>query len=339
MEYWHARAPQHRIGSIFFGGGTPSLMEPETVAAIIDQAAQLWPVDADIEITLEANPTSVEAAKFRALRAAGVNRVSLGVQSLNPESLAFLGREHSADEALKAIELSQQIFPRSSFDLIYALPTQTLQSWERELRAALTYAQRHLSLYQLTIEENTAFHHAYHVERRFALPEENLAADLFALTQDMLRDAGLAAYEISNHAAPGEESRHNLAYWRGDCYFGVGPGAHGRVDFADGARRATRNQKSPERWIGATECGPEEELTLTPAERAEEKILMGLRLSEGFALARLRDDERAYLDRLWSDGRREKLVAQSMLDPDSETLRATPAGRPVLNSLIQKLLG
>ena len=336
MRDWHGRVPHHTIRSIFFGGGTPSLMEPATVAALINEAVCLWGISDGCEITLEANPTSVEATKFRDMAAAGVNRVSLGVQSLRAESLAFLGREHTAREALKAIALARDIFPRYSFDLIYALPNQTLQSWENELREALTHARGHLSLYQLTIEENTAFHHAYHVDKQFALPEDSLAADLYALTQSIMIDAGLPAYEISNHAAMGQESLHNLAYWRGECYFGIGPGAHGRVDFADGTRRATRNLKSPERWLSGN--GLEEELTLSVSERAEEKILMGLRLHEGLPFGRLRADEADYLTHLWTDGRVEALVDQGMLIRAPDRLIATAAAMPVLNYVIARLL-
>lgn len=343
LRYWQARAPHHTISSIFFGGGTPSLMEPSTVAAILEEVPRLWPVTDTCEITLEANPTSVEAAKFQALRAAGITRVSLGVQSFDPAALQFLGREHSADEARHALTLAQEIFPRSTFDLIYALPEQTLEQWEAELRHALTLARGHLSLYQLTIEENTAFHHAYHIHKQFTLPEDSRAADMYALTARRMEEAGMPAYEISNYARPGEESRHNLAYWRGDCYFGIGPGAHGRVDFADGSRRATCNLKSPERWLHHAETfghGLEEELTLSVSERAEEKILMGLRLPrEGFALARLRADERAYLEALWADGRVARLVDHGLLEHTQALLRATPAALPVLNAVIAKLLG
>jgi putative oxygen-independent coproporphyrinogen III oxidase len=364
LRYWYRRSPDFRIMSIFFGGGTPSLMAPSTVAALIDEAGKLWGLDSDCEITLEANPTSVEAAKFTALASAGVNRVSLGVQSLRAESLTFLGREHSNVEALNAVALAAKTFPRYSFDLIYALPGQTLAGWEAELREALAHARGHLSLYQLTIEENTAFHHAYHVDKHFALPEDGLAADLYALTQTIMAEAGLPAYEVSNHASPGEESRHNLAYWRGECYFGIGPGAHGRVDFSDGSRRATRNLKSPERWLSnviegglapyasltpaasgsrtalrTPTSGLEEELALTTAERAEEKILMGLRLNDGFVLSRLRDDEHDYLNQLWADGRVNGLVAQGMLVTEEQKLRATQAAMPVLNYVIGRLLG
>jgi putative oxygen-independent coproporphyrinogen III oxidase len=342
LGYWHARAPEMTISSIFFGGGTPSLMEVETVAAVIEEARRLWPAAADCEITLEANPTSVEAEKFRAFADAGVNRVSLGVQSLRAESLAFLGREHSAREALKAVELAAEIFPRYSFDLIYALPNQTPTAWEAELREALRYARGHLSLYQLTIEQNTAFHHAYNVGKAFALPDEHLAADLFELTNAIMHEAGLPAYEISNYAAPGQESRHNLSYWRGDAYFGIGPGAHGRPVAAEGMRFATHTLKSPERWLEAVTRqghGVEEELLLSIAERAEEKLLMGLRLTaEGLRFDRLRADERDYLDTLWRDGRVERLVMQGMVTQDAHSIRATAQGQLVLNRVIEELL-
>ena len=340
MGYWHARAPEFRISSIFFGGGTPSLMEPATVAALIEQADTLWGLDAACEITLEANPTSVEAAKFAALKTAGVNRVSLGVQSLRPESLKFLGREHSADEAIAAVNLAAKIFDRYSFDLIYALPNQTLAAWEKELKEALGFARGHLSLYQLTIEENTAFHHAYHVGKSFQLPEDSLAAELYSLTQRIMRNAGMPAYEISNHAAAGQESRHNLSYWRSESYIGIGPGAHGRVDVA-GTRLATRTQKSPENWLGAVAAmghGVEEELALSTAERAEETVLMGLRLNEGIALGSLRADVAAQLSCLWADGRVARLVAQGMLEASPTRLRATPRGMLLLNAVIEALL-
>ncbi len=341
LRYWHQRAPEVAIGSIFFGGGTPSLMEVETVAAVIAEAKALWPAMTDCEVTLEANPTSVEAQKFKEFAAAGVNRVSLGVQSLKPESLAFLGREHSAREALDAIEIAAQHFARYSFDLIYALPNQTPAAWEVELREALQYARGHLSLYQLTIEQNTAFHHAYHVGKEFVLPEENLAADLYALTGRIMEAAGMPAYEISNYAAAGQQSRHNLSYWRGDMYFGVGPGAHGRVDVAQ-QRYTTRNLKSPERWLDSVQQvghGLEEETLLDVAERAEEKLLMGLRLcEEGARFDRFQADEKAYLDALWCDGRVQQFCGMGLLEATDETLRATAQGQLVLNKVIEELL-
>lgn len=341
LNYWHHRAPETSISSIFFGGGTPSLMEPSTVAAIIEEADKLWGLAEHCEITLEANPTSVEAAKFATLRAAGVNRVSLGVQSLKPESLKFLGREHSADEALDALALAAKIFPRYSFDLIYALPNQSVSDWEKELREALVHARGHLSLYQLTIEENTAFHHAYHVGKSFQLPEDSLSADLYHLTQSIMEEAGLPAYEISNHASAGNESRHNLSYWKSDSYFGIGPGAHGRIDIGN-QRLATRVQKSPERYLDAVaQCGHgvEEEFALTTQERAEEILLMGLRLPQiGIDVSALRTDVASYLTNLWKDGRVEKLLQQNLLTQKDNVLKVTSSGQLVLNRIIEELL-
>jgi oxygen-independent coproporphyrinogen-3 oxidase len=297
------------------------------MAALIDAATNLWPVAADIEITMEANPTSVEAAAFCDVARAGVNRVSLGVQSLRPESLAFLGREHNAAEALNAVQLAADSFPRYSFDLIYALPGQTLDGWQQELREALTYARGHLSLYQLTIEPNTAFHHAYHVAKSFHLPEEELAAQLYELTQHIMQGAGMPAYEISNHAAAGHASLHNLAYWRSHSYVGIGPGAHGRVDTSDGARLATRNLKSPERWLEHAQKhghGCEEALPLTATERREEMLLMGLRLmQEGVDAALLAPKHPTLLHYL-----REGFLLQQ-----NGRLRVTPKGALVLNHL------
>jgi oxygen-independent coproporphyrinogen-3 oxidase len=340
MGYRHARAADKTLTSIFFGGGTPSLMPPETVAALIEQADRLWGLTSDCEITLEANPTSVEAANFATLKSAGINRVSLGVQSLNAESLKFLGREHSANEALAAVALAAKTFERYSFDLIYALPNQTLMQWEAALKEALSYARGHLSLYQLTIEENTAFHHAYHVGKSFALPEDSLAAELYQLTQQIMESAELPAYEISNHAAAGQESRHNLSYWRSESYFGIGPGAHGRIDCAS-ERLATRAQKSPERWLAGVQQfghGVEEELALTTAERAEEIILMGLRLREGVSLTHQRADVMAYLTQLWADGRIAPLVDEGLLEASPAALHATPRGMLLLNKVIEALL-
>ncbi len=330
LRYWRARVEGHTVTSIFFGGGTPSLMQPATAKALIDEIKTLWPTAPDIEITLEANPTSVEAANFTVLRDAGVNRVSLGVQSLKQESLAFLGREHSADEALQAVALAAQTFPRYSFDLIYALPGQTLAAWESELREALTYARGHLSLYQLTIEPNTAFHHQYHVQHAFALPQEDLAADLYALTQRVMEEHGMPAYEISNHAGAGQASRHNLSYWRSDSYLGIGPGAHGRVDMGN-ARHATNTLKSPERWLEQVQKighGIESDLPLTDRERLEERVLMGLRLPhEG-----IRDVPPDILKNA------HPLITEGLMTYANNTLRVTPRGSLVLNALIASLL-
>ena len=276
------------VSSIFFGGGTPSLMQPATVAAILDHIAALWPVAPDAEITLEANPGSVEAGRFRGYRAAGVNRVSIGVQSLRDTDLKRLGRIHSAAEAKAAVALAHKTFDRVSFDLIYARPQQTHADWRAELQEALAMAGRHLSLYQLTIEPETPFADL-HARGRLVVPEAEAAHDLYELTQELTEAAGLPQYEISNHAAPGEESRHNLIYWRYGAYAGVGPGAHGRLDTAD-AHLATATERNPERWLARVEeagHGLAEIEALSPAARADEMLLMGLRLAEGVDLGRL----------------------------------------------------
>lgn len=333
LRHMHTLAPHHTLTSIFFGGGTPSLMPPATVEALIDEATRLWPATADIEITLEANPTSVEAAKFMAFKMAGINRVSLGVQSLRDEELKFLGRQHSAREALEAVSLAASLFDRYSFDLIYARPNQTAADWEKELREALTYAGGHLSLYQLTIEENTAFHHAYHHKGMFCLPPEEEGAELFLLTQSIMQEAGLPAYEISNHAHIGQESRHNLAYWCGRPYAGIGPGAHGRLCI-NGIWHATATLKSPERWLeNATKNGHGLEVmeAMTLAERLEEQFLMGVRLREGIPLKDVLPMLNANKLTLYQQ--------QGLLDVQNGQLCATPhAGWLVLNQLIGELL-
>src|SRR5690554_1474538 len=276
-----------RVRSVFFGGGTPSLMLPQTVDTVLQEVASLWSMEEGAEITLEANPTSVEAERFRGYRAAGVNRLSLGVQSLDDAELKFLGRLHTAKEALAAIALARETFPRLSFDLIYARPGQTRETWERELRAALAHAADHLSLYQLTIEPDTAFARLYE-KGAFALPAEEDAAALYELTGEICAEAGMSAYEVSNYAAPGAQSRHNLVYWRYGDYAGVGPGAHGRI--GTGARRlATRARKAPGDWIDAVERdghGLEAAEEISPSEQGDEMMLMGLRLAEGVSLAR-----------------------------------------------------
>lgn len=347
LAYMAARLPGRRLTSIFFGGGTPSLMPPETAGALIDAATRHWQAAPDIEITLEANPTSVEAAALEGFRAAGVNRVSLGVQSLKAESLAFLGRKHSAEEALAAVKLAARLFPRYSFDLIYALPGQSLAGWEAELREALAHAGGHLSLYQLTIEENTAFHHA-HAKREFILPPDEHAAALYERTQEIMEAAGMPAYEVSNHASPGGESRHNLAYWRGWEYAGVGPGAHGRVrDSGFGGQGsvvpearnlnpepwiATQAIRSPERWLEAVSReghGVEAWQALTPQERAEERLMTGLRLTEGMPLAEAGAINKAAYTRLIQGG---------FLEDMPGWLKPTLKGRLVLNALALALL-
>lgn len=278
-----AMSGRRSVASVFFGGGTPSLMQPQTVETVLAAIARHWPVAPDCEITLEANPTSIEAEKFRAFRAAGINRVSIGVQSLRNDALRFLGREHSAAEALKALEIANAVFDRTSFDLIYARPGQTATQWREELAEALPYAKGHLSLYQLTIEPGTQFK-TLRDSGRLAELDGDLAADLYEMTQDMTASAGLPAYEISNHAAAGQESRHNLTYWRYGDYIGIGPGAHGRLTLENGSKIATRAHKAPELWMRRVAenghgAGPFDHLSKIT--QAEERLMMGLRLREG----------------------------------------------------------
>jgi putative oxygen-independent coproporphyrinogen III oxidase len=278
------RLGQREVGSIFFGGGTPSLMQPESVAALIGDAARLFTLAPEAEITLEANPTSIEAGRFKGYAAAGVNRVSIGVQSFDDAALEFLGREHSAGQARAAIELAREIFPRLSFDLIYARPEQTLDQWRAELDLALGLAADHLSLYQLTIEQGTKFATLYG-RGAFRLPDEDLAATLYDETEAGAARHGLAQYEISNYAKPGGESRHNLAYWRYQDYAGIGPGAHGRLTLG-GELFATSRHRAPEPWAERVEqkgTGATVEEVIGRQDRAREALLMGLRLSEGIS--------------------------------------------------------
>ncbi len=329
------RTGPRTVTSIFLGGGTPSLMQPGTVGAILEAVASNWTVPDGIEVTLEANPSSVEAGRFRGYRAAGVNRVSLGVQALNDADLKFLGRLHDVDEALTAIELARETFPRLSFDLIYARPGQTPESWEAELRRAIGHAADHLSLYQLTIEEGTPFH-ALHAAGKFAVPDGDHAADLYALTQEVTAARGLPAYEISNHARPGAESRHNLTYWRYGEYVGVGPGAHGRF-VGGGTRNVTIAERMPERWLSLVEAkghGIVDGETLTRSEEADEFLLMGLRLAEGIDLARYEQ----LSGRPLASERIAVLQDEDLVAPvGNSRLRATPAGMIVLDAVVADL--
>ncbi|MFI5024959.1 MAG: radical SAM family heme chaperone HemW [Alphaproteobacteria bacterium] len=340
LEHYAAETGARVVTSLFFGGGTPSLMAPESVAAIIARVKALWPTAADLEITLEANPTSVEAGRFAGYAAAGVNRLSLGVQALDDTALAFLGRRHFAAEALAAVALAVRHFPRTSFDLIYARPGQTLAAWRKELAQALAHASKHLSLYQLTIEPATAFAEAY-ARGDLILPEEGSAAALYEATQEMLEAAGLPAYEISNHAAPGEESRHNLTYWRYGDYVGVGPGAHGRLTIA-GEKWATRQHRAPEAWLERVErCGhaTRQQLALSPEECREEMLMMGLRLAEGVSRERFLKTCGMTLETALEGERLARLVDGGFLLLDARGLRATAAGRQRLNAVLGMLLG
>jgi oxygen-independent coproporphyrinogen-3 oxidase len=339
FDHYAAELPDRSLTSIFFGGGTPSLMEPATVAAVIERAAARWHFSPAVEITLEANPTSVEAGRFAAFRSAGVNRLSLGVQALDDGTLRFLGRRHDAAEAVAAIELARRHFDRYSFDLIYARPGQTAAAWAAELDRAVELAGDHVSVYQLTIEPGTAFETA-HRRGDFELPDQELAGELYELTQQSLATAGLPAYEISNHARPGGESRHNLVYWRYDDYVGVGPGAHGRLTLADG-KIATRQLRVPEIWLTAVESrghGTQERVSIGGSERLQEMLMMGLRLAEGVSRARFRDEFGAEPDALLSRSALGRLTEGGFLVLDDDGLRATAAGRQRLNAVLAALL-
>ncbi len=330
------RVPGRTLRTIFFGGGTPSLMAPETVEAVIDAALSVWNAANDIEITLEANPGSVEAARFAAYRLAGVNRVSLGVQALNDPDLRRLGRMHSTAEALAALDIARNCFDRVSFDLIYARQDQSLSAWEDELKQALGLSQGHLSLYQLTVEEGTVFGERQARGLLHGLPSEDLAADFFALTQQICTDAGLPAYEISNHARPGQESRHNLIYWTGGDYAGVGPGAHGRLTMA-GQRHPTAAERLPGLWLAAANAPggmPDLEQPLTREEEGIEYLLMGLRLSTGISRTRL---ERM-LQRPFPQHVLAELADLGLLQLDQDRISTTSTGRPLLNAILSKLV-
>ena len=329
------RVGRRTVSTIFFGGGTPSLMQPATVGAVLDAIGTHWSVARDAEVTLEANPTSVEATRFRGYRAAGVNRVSLGIQALDDGALKELGRLHTAQEALDAVKVAQANFPRTSFDLIYARPAQTPAQWEAELKRALAQAGEHLSLYQLTIEQDTPFF-ALRAAGKLVVPDDDIGRALYDTTQAVCAAAGLPAYEISNHARPGAECRHNLVYWRAHEYAGIGPGAHGRLDI-DGARRATATEKRPEAWLARVEAnghGVISDEELLPEQMADEFLLMGLRLAEGI------------------DPKRYARLAGRPLDPkriailhDEGVVETTPNGRlrvtlagfPVLDAVVADL--
>ena len=335
IAHMRGRTGARRVTSVFFGGGTPSLMEPQTVERILAAIAAAWAIADNAEITLEANPTSVEAERFRGYRMAGVNRVSLGVQALNHRDLRFLGRQHSAAEALQAIALARMTFPRISFDLIYARPDQDVETWERELRQAIGYAADHLSLYQLTIEPGTPFFDL-HRRGRLAVPDGDRAADLYQATQEITAHYGLPAYEVSNHARPGAESRHNLTYWRYGDYVGLGAGAHGRLSVEDG-KVATANLRQPEAWLGHVENtghGIESEERLDRAAQADELMLMGLRLREGMDLTRWQ----ALSGRVLPADRQAFLMENGLIEPlGQQRLRCTPAGMMVLDSVVADL--
>lgn len=339
LRYWREQTPNHQLHTVFFGGGTPSLMTPATVAALIDSATRLWPSGNNVEITLEANPTSVEADKFAGFKAAGVNRVSLGVQALHDEALQFLGRQHNVAEAKAALQTAARYFSRYSFDLIYARPAQTLPEWQAELAEALHYAADHLSLYQLTIEENTGFKALYD-RGRIAMPDEHTAATLYETTEELMAKHGMPAYEISNHARPDAACRHNLIYWQYDDYIGIGPGAHGRVQIA-GQRYATTTEKMPERWLKlVSEKGHAlvEQTAIDYKTAAAEALMMGLRLTDGVS-------RRGWYEKFGTDvldflspAGLATLLDTGFISVSENSLQATAAGRQRLNAVLDKLL-
>jgi oxygen-independent coproporphyrinogen-3 oxidase len=330
-----ARVPGRTVSTIFIGGGTPSLMQPATVAAVLDAVARHWRIAPGAEVTLEANPTSVEATRFLGYRAAGVNRVSLGVQALDDGALAELGRLHSAREALDAVAVARGVFERYSFDLIYARPRQTPRDWASELRRALAEAGEHLSLYQLTIEQETPFA-ALHAAGKLKTPDEDVARALYDTTQEVCAAHGLPAYEVSNHARSGGECRHNLIYWRAHEYAGVGPGAHGRVDIA-GERHATATEKRPEAWLAQVEArghGLTTDDLLTRQEIADEFLLMGLRLAEGIDMERYA----AIAGRTLDPDRIAALREHDLIETTAAgRLRVSMAGFPVLDAVVADL--
>lgn len=328
--------PNRSVQSIFFGGGTPSLMEPDTVGAIIDEVAKLWRIGNNVEITLEANPTSIEAKKFSEFNAAGVNRVSMGIQALNDTDLKKLGRLHTAHESLQAIDIAKRYFNRISFDLIYARQDQTLEGWQAELTQALDLANDHLSLYQLTIEQGTRFGDLYDRGKLLGLPADDLAADMYQATQEICLSAGLSGYEISNYAKPGAESLHNLIYWRYGDYVGIGPGAHGRIT-VNGVKQATAAASLPEEWLNAVkERGYSFQTieTITTVDQADEYLMMSLRLTEGTDINRFE----ALSGRKLNADNINALIGLGMITHNDNTLITTNSGRMVLNSILKELL-
>lgn len=340
LDHYAALVPDREVMSVFFGGGTPSLMAPETAGLLIERIRALWPCVDDMEITLEANPTSVEIEKFKAFARGGVNRISLGLQALNDTDLRFLGRKHTAAEGLRALAVAKECFERVSFDLIYARPGQTLNDWKRELTQALEYTAGHLSLYQLTIERNTPFYFDQE-QGKFFVPDEDVAADFYNLTQDILEEGGLPAYEVSNHAAVGQESRHNLVYWHYEDYIGIGPGAHGRLTMEGGRKYALRDHQAPDIWLDWVKTkgsGAHPRQHIPPEERFTEALMMGLRLREGVSVRRLEEEGGALLDHFLDPERLVLLQQQGWVVLEGDWLRLSREGLLRLNAIVLYLL-
>ncbi len=339
LDYYRKLSGPRTITSVFFGGGTPSLMSAVTVEILLSRIVHIWSPSDSMEITLEANPTSVEADKFKDFAAAGINRLSLGIQALNDPDLDALGREHSVIEAQQAIDLSQKYFSRSSFDLIYARMGQTLKAWEQELIRALDMSVGHLSLYQLTIERGTAFYQARE-KGRIILPGEDLSADMYDLTQAICEDHGLPAYEISNHAGRAEESRHNLTYWTYGDYIGVGPGAHGRMSI-NGELYALSQDRSPEKWLKNVQSkghATDSQNCLTSQSMAEEMIMMGLRLRRGLDLTNFEGRVGQGIENFIDHKYLQNLFELGYMERGDHHLRATAQGLPLLNGLLGRIL-
>lgn len=335
LDRYAAELPDRVLTSVFFGGGTPSLMDPEVVHGVLDRIRQLWPQANDLEVTLEANPGSVEAGRFHDYAQAGVSRVSMGIQALNDRDLKRLGRIHSVEEARAAFDIARNQFERVSFDLIYARQDQTLEDWRAELKEALSMAIDHLSLYQLTIEQGTAFGDRYDRGLLRGLPEDDTAADMYAATQEICGAAGMEAYEVSNHAKPGAESRHNLIYWRYGDFIGIGPGAHGRIT-VDGQRMATDAERTPGKWLHAVEgLAPlETRHPIDPLDQAGEYLMMGLRVSDGLDKSRYENmaGQPLNVDKL------RYLTEIGMIRETRHSVQVTEEGRMVLNAIIKELL-
>jgi len=335
LDHYAAETKDRTVTSIFFGGGTPSLMDAETVAALIDAARRHWTCADQIEITLESNPSSAKAGRFAAYRDAGVGRLSLGVQSLNDEALHFLGRAHNAEQAVRALESARAIFPRVSIDLIYARPGQTAADWRRELTEAAALAGEHLSAYQLTIEPGTAFH-----RDGLQAPDNDAGADLWEITQEITSNAGLVAYETSNHARPGAECRHNVAIWRGADYIGVGPGAHGRITHG-GITEATRQTRAPDRWLAAAERAGHataDRTPLSPMERGEELLMLGLRLSGGIDRQHFRARTGIAIENAIDTDGLDRMIDGGFIEENGLHMRATDHGRSRLDAVLRQLL-
>ncbi len=339
IDYYAAKTPGRLVTSIFFGGGTPSLMKPATVQKVIDRITRRWHIANDIEITLEANPTSVEIGKFADFRTAGVNRVSIGVQALNNDDLKFLGREHDAGEARAAIDIAARTFDRYSFDLIYARPDQTPDAWNKELSEALAMGTSHLSLYQLTIEQGTPFY-MRHERGEFKIPDEDAGGELYDITQERLEAAGMPAYEVSNHAKPGQESLHNLTYWRYGDYAGIGPGAHGRLTI-DGHKYATRGHRAPDIWmdrVAGHGHGGHPDEPINRDQRVTEAVMMGLRLKEGLCLASLEAEAGKVWREIFDEKKIAALAREGLVVLENDRLIPTRDGLARLNGLLAYLL-